>query len=489
MSAAQAIKPTNWSPLQAALFDWTENGTGNACVIAVAGSGKTTTGVEMTKRAKGSHIFLAFNKAIATELSSRGVNGRTFHSLCYSPVLKFKGAATVESNKLRKLLEANFAQVEIKAYGQFMQKMVGLARNAGIDAGLLPNVASEWEALADHHDLEPDSDQGTTMAHGIELARQLLAMSNASDLVDFDDLLYVAVKEGIALPRFDFVFVDEGQDTNAIQRAIIRKIMHSNSRLAVVGDPHQAIYGFRGADSNSMDLIKQEFGCVDLPLTVTYRCPVAVVEHAKQWVDHIEAAPGAADGTVNEIGQDWDFRNFATGDLVVCRTTKPLVSLAYTLIRNRVAAHITGREIGQGLVSLVNKMQAKGLESLLAKLDAYGTRESEKAKAKGNDSKAEAILDKVDCVRVIAEGLHENDRTVPGLVFAIQNLFSDQAGGVKLATIHKAKGLEADRVFWMTPAKCRTPRQEWQKEQERNLCYVATTRAKCTLVLMDEKRD
>jgi hypothetical protein len=310
------------------------------------------------------------------------VNGRTFHSMCYSPVLRFKGVTTVETNKLRKLMDENFAPAETKKYGQFMRQLVGLARNAGIDAGLVPNVASEWEALADHHDLEPDSDQGTTTAHGIELARHLLALSNASNMVDFDDLLYVAVKEGISLPRFDFVFVDEGQDTNAIQRALIRKIMHTNSRLAVVGDPHQAIYGFRGADSNSMDLIKEEFDCVDLPLTVTYRCPKLVVEHAQQWVSHIEAAPGAADGIVKEIGQDWDFRNFTSGDLVVCRTTKPLVSLAYNLIRNRVAAHIMGREIGQGLVNLVNKMQAKGLDVLLEKLKAYGTRESEKPRPK-----------------------------------------------------------------------------------------------------------
>jgi DNA helicase-2/ATP-dependent DNA helicase PcrA len=70
MSALQAIRPPNWSQYQLGLFDWVENGTGNACVIAVAGSGKTTTGVEMTKRARGSHIFLAFNKAIATELSA-----------------------------------------------------------------------------------------------------------------------------------------------------------------------------------------------------------------------------------------------------------------------------------------------------------------------------------------------------------------------------------------------------------------------------------
>ncbi|HEY3473413.1 MAG TPA: ATP-binding domain-containing protein, partial [Anaerolineales bacterium] len=59
------------------------------------------------------------------------------------------------------------------------------------------------------------------------------------------------------------------------------------------------------------------------------------------------------------------------------------------------------------------------------------------------------------------------------------------------STIHKAKGLEADKVFWLNSSKCPSPwaRQPWQLQQEYNLCYVATTRAKTTLVLIEEKQE
>lgn len=482
---SQAVR--QWSEYQSNLFDFVVNGTGNAIVKAVAGSGKTTTGVEMVKRARGAHIFLAFNKSIATELSARGVNGRTFHSLCFSPVMKHKNANNVDSNKLRTLVRELFPTMERK-YGQFMQKLVGLARQAGIGAGLAPDTYEEWAALADHHDLEPDQDTGTTMEEGIQLAQELLAASNDSPLVDFDDMLYVAVKDGLTLPKFDFVFVDEAQDTNAIQRALIRKIMKPTTRLVAVGDPAQAIYGFRGADSDSMGLIAAEFGCVEMPLTVSYRCPKSVVNFAHQWVDYIEAAPGAVDGKVNELDR-WDNKVFAAGDLVVCRTTKPLVALAYRLIRDRIAAHVMGREIGQGLKKLVDKMRAKGVDALVEKLQEHRAREVAKAKAKDDDAKAAAISDKVECVLCIIEGLDENNRTVPALLAAIDDIFSEATGGVKLATIHKAKGLEADRVFWLNSSKCPAPwaTREWQVQQEENLCYVAVTRAKSELFLIEEE--
>jgi DNA helicase-2/ATP-dependent DNA helicase PcrA len=489
MSAVQqAVRAaTNWSSYQSDLFDWAANGSGNIIVQAVAGSGKTTTGVEMVKRMRGSHIYLAFNKSIATELSSRGVNGRTFHSLCYGPVLKFKGATSVDSNKLQTLAREIFDDSTRRAYGTFTTKLVGLARNAGIGAGLLPNVPSEWEALANHHDLEPDTDNGD-MDEGITLAMELLAASNDSPMVDFDDLLYITVKDNLTLPKFDNVLVDETQDTNAIQRAIVKKIMHTRSRLGAVGDEAQAIYGFRGADSDSMGLIADEFNCKQMPLTVTYRCPKAVVAYAQQWVDHIEAAPDAIDGAVTELA-NWTTKSFTPGDLVVCRTTKPLVSLAYKLIRDRIPARVMGREIGQGLRKLVERMRAHGVDALIEKLQAYTAREVSKALAKEDESKAAAVRDKTDCIMCLIEGLDEINRTIPALIAAIEQIFSDaNSVGVTLATIHKAKGLEANRVFWLNRSKCPSPwaRQDWQQQQEANLCYVAATRAKLELVLIEE---
>lgn len=103
-------------------------------------------------------------------------------------------------------------------------------------------------------------------------------------------------------------------------------------------------------------------------------------------------------------------------------------------------------------------------------------------------ARAEAIHDKADALFCLIEGLPETDRTVPALLGVIDSLFSDKVGCTVLATIHKAKGLEADRVYWLNSSKCPAAwaRQPWQQEQERNLCYVAVTRAKSELVLIEE---
>jgi DNA helicase-2/ATP-dependent DNA helicase PcrA len=483
-----------WSQYQLAIFDFVKNPAGlngkrNAIVKAVAGSGKSTTLVEAIRNVNGSSIFLAFNKSIADELKARGVNARTFHSLTFSTVLRHKRQSSVEQNKLRKLCDANMTGDDVNMYGGFIVRLVGLARNAGIGCLELDTVEN-WQAIIEHHDLELDSEHAK-IERAIELARNLLAWSNASPLVDFDDMLYVAVRDGLTLPKFDFVFVDEAQDTNAIQRAILRKIMHKGSRLVAVGDPAQAIYGFRGSDSNSLQQIAEEFDCAELPLTVSYRCPQSVVKYAQQWVAHIEAAPNAAEGKVTSLGQGWNTANFAAGDLVVCRTTKPLVAMAYSLIRARVPARIMGKEIGKSLATLVKKMNAKGIDKLIEKLQAYTKREVEKCIAKRQETKAEQIQDKTDALLVIIDSLPKTDRTVPALLQAIEDLFADVRAAVTLATIHKAKGLEAERVYWLNRSQCPSSRarQPWQQEQERNLCYVAATRAKAELVLIEEKAD
>lgn len=540
-----------WSPYQNGCFSFIENGQGNAIVEAVAGSGKSTTGEEMVKRIPqgSSHVYLAFNKPIADSMKARGVNGRTFHSLVYTPVTRAKGTPNVESNKLRLLIQdavqndenlgtvvtggldsrSNYAgdkhvtrssalnymsKRDSHWYGNFIVRLVGLARNAGIGC-LCQNIPDVWRGLVEYHDLELDSEEAT-VDRAIELAMTLLEWSNRSPLLDFDDLLYFAVKDNISLPKFDFVFVDEAQDTNSIQRAILRKIMKpgtpvapvhygsegaktlnaldgiktiGGTRLIAVGDPAQAIYGFRGADSNSMQMIADEFGCTELPLTVTYRCPTAVVDFAKQWVSHIEAAPGAAEGSVRSLDQSWTHDDFKFDDLVVCRTSRPLVALAYQFLRARIPARVMGKDIGEGLKSLVKKMNAKGIDALVEKLEDYTAREVAKAMARGSEAKAEAVQDKTASVMCLVEGLEETNRTVPALIATIDELFNDRRSGVTLATIHKSKGLEANRVWWLNASQCpaQWARQPWQKQQEKNLCYVAATRAKVELVMFEER--
>lgn len=480
---------SRWSKYQQDIFSFIENETGSAVVEAVAGSGKSTTIVEGNNRAKGSKIFLAFNKMIAEELKDRGVNARTWHSLTYSPVTRAKAINNVETNKSRTLTKRHFSYDDDYMYGNFCARLVGLAKQQGIGAGLCDDIESEWYNIIQHHDMELEN-ENASITRAIELARKLLMWSNESNMVDFDDMLYIAVKDGIVLPKFDFVFVDEAQDTNAIQRALLRKILHPHSRVIAVGDPAQAIYGFRGADSNSLNMIAEEFNCIRLPLTVSYRCSQAVVNHARKWVDHIEAREGAPEGEVIDRGVDFKVTDFRPEDLVVCRTTKPLIALAYRMLKARVPVKILGREIGQGLKSLIGKMGTNDLDTLIIKIENWAMREVDKAIAKQLDAKAEAIQDKCDAILCLINSIAEDDRTLDELYKVIDTLFSNVNGATALSTIHKAKGLEADTVYWLNSSQCpaKWAKQPWQQEQERNLCYVATTRAKWYLVLIEDTK-
>jgi len=395
--------------------------------------------------------------------------------------------ATVDASKVRNLVRERYSEDDQRTYGSFVVKLVGLAKNSGIGF-LMDDTEQNWDELAAKHDLEIEDVKGDYRT-ALELSRAMLVTSNevarTHGLLDFDDLLFLAVKEGIQLPTFDNVLVDEAQDTNAIQRAILRKIMHPTSRLVAVGDPSQGIYGFRGADSDAMDLIKSEFDADELPLTVSYRCATAIVEYASQF-GVIEAAPNAAEGYVRHLRRGDKYIDLMQPtNLVICRLTKPLIELAYDLMMARKPAYMMGREIGEGLVNLIKKQQAKGVDQLIVKLEASTSREVERAKAKGDDAKAERAEDRRDCILSLINTLDENGRTIPELIRIIENLFRNKADAVVLATVHKAKGLESDRVFWLNyDYVSKWARQPWQKQQEVNLQYVAATRAKSELILI-----
>ena len=465
----------------------------NLIIVAVAGSGKSTTLKQIYKLLTGSRVILAFNAPIAKELRDAGLEAKTFHSLCLRAVLGFKrlrSADDVTTNKLSRIIKAEFSASDAHNYGAFCTKLVGLARNNGVGiAGLMPNEYSAWERLVNLHDIDLD-DSACTVERGIELAQFLLEQSNASPMIDWDDVLYLAVKENLALPKFNNVLVDEAQDTNAIQREIIRRIMSPfRARLIAVGDPAQAIYGFRGADSDALDLIAKEFSCVEMPLSTSYRCPQRVVEYARQWVNHIEWNPERTDvGGVASLGDDILIDDFEETDLVVCRTTRPLISLAMRRLQARLPVRIMGRDVGDGLIKFIKSMDANNVDDLEAKLLAYKDREVTKAQKNGEESKIEAIQDKVGAIFALMGALVETNRTVDALIAILNELFDEKKKALTLATIHKSKGLEARTVYWLNRSQCpsRWARQEWQQKQERNLCYVAATRAKVSLRLIEE---
>lgn len=459
----------------------------NMVIEAGAGSGKTTTLIQVYKSLVGRSIFLAFGKANQEDLQNRGVPARTFNSLGFGALRQAMTTGQVDGDKVRNYLRSTLNPGDAARYVAFCSKLVDLAKNSGIGA-IIDDTEQNWFDLIDKHDLELQYSDAN-YATAVSIARAALTWSShpstIEKVVDYNDQVYVPVLLGLRLPKFDNVLTDESQDLNAIQRAIVRKILAERGRLVAVGDKAQAIFGFRGADSDSLDLIASDFDCRRLPLTVSYRCARKIVDYARQF-GAIDARDDAPEGLVREVESlDDTIAEAAPGDLYVSRTTRTLIEAAYRFLKAHKSAFVLGREIGEGLVKLVSRFSAPNLDVLADRLETWTTREVEKAQVKGKDAKAESIRDKTDCVVFLIETLVGDEHSIGGLIDLIQRLFTNRAGGVMLATIHKAKGLEARRVYWLNHDWTnRWAKQPWQQQQETNLKYVAATRAKEELVLI-----
>jgi DNA helicase-2/ATP-dependent DNA helicase PcrA len=491
---------TNWSPRQQRIFDFIEHETGSAVVCAVAGSGKTTTIVEAANRVPVTFVscFVAFNRSIADELAKRlpkGFPAKTLNGFGFSAWMQHTGKRkfNLDAQKTQHIIGQKFTKDDFKMYGKGVAQLVSKAKAVGIvpdssfgqlGYGLLPDTEQNWFNLLEQYEIHFEKD--AVLHRAVELARKVLTLSiqQSDNIIDFDDQIYMPVISRARIKQHDILFVDEAQDVNNVQRAMLRLALKPSGRLIAVGDPRQAIYGFRGADTNSINNIKSEFNAIELPLDISYRCPKAVVAEAQKVVSHIQSADSAPEGSVTYM-DTFNHKTFIDTDGIVCRNAAPLISLAYGLIKNQKACRVLGREIGQGLVKLIEKMNASNIADLQDSLRTFAQREIAKFVAKGNESAAAAIEDKIETIQVFIDNLRETEYTIGGLLAQIDSLFTDNHAGVTtLCTVHKAKGLEWPRVFILDPHRMPSPyaRQAWQMEQEENIRYVAITRAQQDLV-------
>jgi ATP-dependent DNA helicase UvrD/PcrA len=198
----------------------------------------------------------------------------------------------------------------------------------------------------------------------------------------------------------------------------------------------------------------------------------------------IESHPDAPEGEVRSLGM-YTASDFPPSGVILCRNTAPLVAFAYSLLKRDVPCRILGRDIGAALASLVKKLRPINLEDFESKLQVWLDREVEKAYKE--DRSPERLFDQAECLRFFVESLDEDSRTVDSLLAKIELMFTDEpnVSRLTLSTVHKAKGLEFDTVFILDFEKympSKFAQQDWQRVQERNLIYVAVTRAKNTLV-------
>lgn len=528
-------------------------------VQARAGTGKTTTGVEGLKemmgtrsdlvpspqqqaiwdafkesKGAGSVCFTAFGKDIADELEMRvpkNVDAMTTHRMGFRAVrncFKIKGGRDGVNGYRCTNIAADL--MGYSGNGKTFSKD-NPEISQGVDAlcGLVKQTLSDTTpealtALDRHYDLDIS---GKHRERIFELVPQVLERCkdvNRDQCVDFNDMIWLPLALNLPVRKYDFLIVDEAQDLNRARQEICKR---AGKRLVLFGDPKQAIFGFAGADAESMARMERDLandgnrdgkifmpssGCLTLPLTVTRRCGKAIVEEARKIVPDFEAHPSNPVGSVSEalytlrpkgkaafgLGTSEESRErpyaetymprVQPNDMILCRVNAPLVSQCFRFLKMGRPAVILGREIGAGLISTIKKQHANSVADLMGKLDDWLQKETEKEQARKqpNENRIISMQDRVDCIICFCEGAS----TVDQVISKIESVFSEgkQKGTIRLSSIHKAKGLEAEQVFFLMPegGECPHPmaRSAWQREQEMNLLYVGITRAIKSLVFV-----
>ena len=496
------------SQYQKAIFDYIQHEKGNLVVEAAAGSGKTYTLVKalslipQDKRV----LMTAFNKDIVKELTKKvkefpNVEVRTLHGLGMILTTRGLGIGGMKPegykytqliyNHWQDLTKTNINKLSRNARKSFVENTKKL-----VDFGrfYLATTRSEMIELMTKYDIPCVADE-------VDVELKVMAIGGKNiDSIDYTDMIWMPHIYDLHLQEceYDFIMVDECQDLNVAERNLVLRCLKEGGRLIAVGDSNQCIYGFSGSDPDSFRAIQSIPNTVSMPLSISYRCPESVVKFAQNLVPSIEAKQGAEEGVILDCVSLDDVHD---GDMVLCRNNAPLLQVYCKLLEQGKRAYIRGSDVGKNLQNIVIGTHKDYLHTNLKQdgvfirlyEDLFNSRKAimERYGISQEDAmKHETIQAKLDMIRAL-EVLGADLTTTEELTKKIGDIFpkNDKGEGIMLSTVHKAKGLEADNVFIacasLMPSK--SALDEWQVQQERNLMYVAYTRAKKVLGFLNEE--
>lgn len=461
----------------------------NILINAVAGSGKTTTLLELLRMCQYKTLFLAFNKSIQEEIQGkideRGLEqgkAMTIHSLGLSAIKKHYRKFRINNNKNWDLIKKfqdrhkrdlsrfqwtervrlSYALMDMNDisrmfltddYDEVKKQFLSMSKN-------LPEISNVKEYWLEFVEMRNESYEGNIVE------------------IDFNDMIYLPVIKKMDIPINPYyLMVDECQDLNLCQHTLISMLIDQGDihKWIAVGDRNQAIYGFSGAYSSSFDLFSEKDNVCEMPLDICYRCPTDIIDSANE-VYNVMSYHKSHSGSV---GYETNINNIKEDSMVICRNSGPLISLYFKLLALNKNCFIKGEDILNTVIRFIKPYNNLTVSAAMTEME-YKLQDLGKAETEEGKIKFYVFKENYSNFAKIVQHMCSQLETIDSFLNKLKSLFIDKENAIMLCTIHKSKGLEADVVYildeGLIPSKF--AKTEEQLRQEQNLKYVARTRAR-----------
>lgn len=498
------------SKYQLAIYDFVEHGLGNAVISSSAGSGKTYTIIKLLDYIPKDKkvLIVAFNRDIRQEIKAKVINAGhknvqvdTFHSLGYKILNANFNRRFVNTDpneyKYSNYISNNISQLStintFRLGKQFSQYLSNIQNLVNFGRCYLSETVEDLDKVCERYGIICIADEKEVAVKVLEWGEKCLDEIDYTDMVWLPNTLHLDSK----FYKYDWIIVDECQDLNMVEKDMLFTCRRMGTRMLFFGDKAQAIYSFSGADSEAFDKLRELEDTIQLPLSISYRCPKNIVEYVHYLVPTIEY--DKKNKIKGEIIENANLSDVKDGDMILCRNNAPLAKIYIELLRNGVKTKILGKDYSANLSKTIKNTKEELLnvdlstQGVFSKLYDIFYDLVETTMHKQNITKEEALtsssiiakLDEIKVLEILSEGL----TTSKELQERIKDIFTDnKESGIILSTIHKSKGLESPNVYIacksLMPSK--TAKQPWEIEQENNLIYVAYTRTKNKLGFLDE---
>jgi superfamily I DNA/RNA helicase len=446
----------------------------NTTIVAGAGSGKTSTLRFIAESAPSKRgLYLAFNRSVAEDGKRRfagtGVTSMTVNQLAYRAYgdesrARMNQKRLYPHEKMRVLgMEKKFPmgttfvswQKVVRLVGQTVERFCrSMAREITPDMVELPATI-----------LGPQRDRDALKARIAEYAQKWWNdLLNPSGTIEHTHSTYMK-RWALDEPQlnFDYLLVDEAQDLEPLTRGLL---MMQDAQVVTVGDPNQAIYGWRGA-SNALD----DFGGIRTYLSQSFRFGDAIAEEANFWLALLESDLRIV-GLPGKKSSVW--KSDRQPEAVLTRTNGGAMQEIIASQSRGVAVGVAGERKKGELVDLAHaaldlqregKTKHRDLEDFSSWNDVVAFVEED-----GAESEIAALVKVVD------------KYGAPAVVRAMERTVPAEEADQTVSTVHVAKGLEWFHVrisddFREPGTDKNTGEQKPLEAEEARLAYVAVTRA------------